>query len=135
MYAPRVVGVQVGQSVEILNSDDLLHNLHASSGVDNGFNAGQPRAGLVYGFEPEHEEVMLHLSCDVHRWMNSYIGIVNHPYFDVTSGDGAFLIENVPVGTYTIHSWHEVFGELSQTVEVRVDETTPVDFSYAVTEK
>jgi hypothetical protein len=130
IYEPRVVGVRLGQTVEILNSDDLLHNLHGFSGADNGFNVGQPAAGLVHRFQAAHEEVMLHMTCDIHRWMDSYIGIVNHSYFDVTPGDGGFGIDAVPVGTYTINAWHEVYGELSQTVEVRVGETTTVDFSY-----
>src|SRR5262245_45643352 len=29
VYTPRVVGVQVGQMLQIKNSDDLLHNVHS----------------------------------------------------------------------------------------------------------
>lgn len=134
VYVPRVVGVQVGQTLEIMNSDDLAHNLHASSSVGNGFNVGQPRAGMVYDFVPEEPEMMLHVSCDVHRWMTTYVGIVSHPYFDVSGRDGTFTLEGVPAGTYTIHSWHEVYGELTQTVEVRENETTMVDFEYMAAE-
>ena len=132
VYIPRVVGVQVGQIVEIHNSDELLHNVHSFSQGDNGFNIGQPTAGLVYRFEPESEEMMLRLGCDLHRWMTAYIGIVSHPYFDVTPATGTFTIENVPVGSYTIRTWHEVFGELSQTVQVTVGQTSTVEFAYTM---
>lgn len=131
VYAPHVVGVQVGQTVEILNSDDLLHNLHASSGAGNGFNVGQPQAGMVYRFQPKVAEIMMRLGCDVHRWMTNYIGIVDHPYFAVTANDGSFAIADIPAGTYTIRGWHEAYGEVDQTIEVRTGETTTVSFQYS----
>lgn len=131
VYVPHVIGAQVGQTIEVHNGDDLAHNVHASSRVDNGFNVGQPVGGLVYRFQPEQEEIMLHVGCDIHRWMSSYVGIVDHPYFAVTGTDGGFSMANVPPGTYTIHGWHEIFGESSQTVEVRAGETAVVDFSFS----
>ena len=124
----------MGQRVEIRNSDDLLHNVHASSSAGGGFNVGQPREGLVYTFQPAAPEIMMHLGCDVHRWMTSYIGIVSHPYFDVTSGNSVFRIDNVPAGTYTIQTWYEVYGELSRTVEIREGETATMDLEYSVDE-
>src|SRR5215470_15376353 len=57
VYAPRVVGVRVGQTVQIKNSDAFLHNLDGLSGKTNSFNIAQPRAGLVYEFKPKTEEV------------------------------------------------------------------------------
>ena len=74
----------------------------------------------------------MHLGCDVHRWMTSHIGIVSHPYFDVTSTDGVFKIENVPPGIYTLHAWHEALGELTQSFEIRAGQTSTVDLEYSV---
>lgn len=130
VYVPHVVGARVGQTIEIHNADDLAHNLHATSRAENGFNVSQPVAGLVYRFQPQHEEVPLHLACDIHRWMTSYIGVVDHPYFDVSARDGTFTIRNVPPGTYTIHAWHELYGDVRQTVELRAGETADVSFAY-----
>jgi len=45
--------------------------------------------------------------------MTAYIGVVSHPYFAVTGSDGTFEIDNVPVGTYTILTWHERYGDLT----------------------
>src|SRR5215831_3724309 len=64
VYTPRVVGVRVGQTLQIKNSDALLHNVHSSSAKDNSFNVGQPKDGLIYSFKPKSEEVMVHLKCD-----------------------------------------------------------------------
>lgn len=134
VYTPRVVGVQVGQTLNFLNSDDLPHNVHASAGGNAIFNVGQPRAGMVHSFVPDEPEMMLRVACDLHRWMITYVGVVAHPYFDVSDRAGMFRIEGVPAGTYTLHTWHEVYGELTQSVEVRQDETTTVDFEYMAKE-
>jgi plastocyanin len=135
VYTPRVVGARVGQSVQVKNSDDLLHNVDALSAKNNGFNVGQPRAGLVYEFKPKYEEVMLHLKCDVHNWMTAYIGVVTNPYFAVSDTKGMFQIDKVPPGTYMIEVWQERLGTVSKSVTVKPGAVTTVDFSYASPEK
>jgi plastocyanin len=135
IYAPRVVGARVGQTLEFRNSDETLHNVHSLSIKDNDFNVGQPLKGAVYRFQLKREEVMLHVKCDVHRWMTTYIGVVNHPYFAVSDEGGAFTIAGVPAGTHTIQIWHERYGPLSEHVTVKAGETTTVDFGYTGTEK
>jgi len=135
VYTPRVVGARVGQTVQVKNSDMLLHNVDASSGKNNGFNVAQPRAGLVYEFKPKNEEIMLHLKCDVHNWMNAYVGIVTNPYFAVSNTMGTFEIGRVPPGTYMLEAWHERFGLVSKPVTVKAGAVASVDFDYASNEK
>jgi plastocyanin len=135
IYVPRVIGVRTGQTIRIKNSDSLLHNVHGSSSRSNGFNFGQPKAGMTSEVRPKEEETMVHLQCEVHRWMTAYIGVVNHPYFAVSNEAGTFEITGVPAGTHTIRAWHERYGEVSQPVRVRSGATTTVEFTYASTEK
>jgi plastocyanin len=135
IYHPRVVGARVGQSVQIKNSDNLLHNIDASSAKNNGFNFAQPRAGLVYEFKPKTEEVMLHLKCDVHNWMNAYIGIVDHPYFAVSNTMGNYEITKVPPGTYTIEAWQEKLGTVKKTITVKAGGVTNLDLEFMSDEK
>ena len=134
-YLPRVVGAQVGQALHVRNSDPMLHNVHSLSVGGNAFNVGQPSAGMTYTFQLKQEEVMLQLKCDVHRWMTAYIGVVSHPYFAVSGGEGTIEIANVPVGTYTIQAWHELYGDLMQPVRVSPGAMTTVNFAYTGTEK
>jgi plastocyanin len=134
IYIPRVVGVQVGQTVQIKNSDAFLHNINASSGKGSGFNFAQPRAGLVYEFKPKGEE-MMHLKCDIHNWMNAYIGVVTNPYFAISNTMGTFEIARVPAGTYTIEGVHERLGTVSKMVTVKPGAVVTVDFDYASPEK
>jgi len=135
VYAPRVVGLRVGQTLQVRNSDDLLHNVHGVSARSNNFNVAQPMVGMVNQFRPKDEEVMLRLSCDIHSWMTSYIGVVNHPYFDVTGKSGTFEIRNVPPGRQTILAWHEVYGELKKSVVVTAGATATVDFDIPAREQ
>jgi hypothetical protein len=79
--------------------------------------------------------VMLHVRCDVHSWMTGYIGVVNHPYYAVSDAAGAFTISGVPAGKQTIQVWHEAYGPLTQTVDVKASGTTTADFTYTGTEK
>ena len=135
IYRPHVLGAQVGQTLEIKNSDPTMHNLHSLSTRGNSFNTSQPSAGMVFKIQLKNEDVMLHLKCDVHSWMNSYIGVVTNPYFAVSGSDGSFRIAGVPAGKRMIQVWHERFGPLTQAVDVKAGATTKVDFSYTGTEK
>jgi plastocyanin len=135
VYAPRVVGVRVGQTLAVRNSDPLMHNVHGVSATDNGFNVSQPTAGMLQEFPMVGEETMLRLRCDVHNWMTGYVGVVSHPYFAVTGEDGAFDMVGVPPGTYTVRTWHERFGELTQTIRVTANTTATVDLGYTGSEE
>ena len=134
-YLPRVVGARVGQPLQVRNSDPMLHNVHSLSAGRNGFNVGQPSAGMVHTFQLKEEEVMLRLKCDVHRWMTAYIGVVDHPHFAVSDTGGTFEIANVPAGTYTIDTWHERYGSLTRPVRVTAGATAIVDVPYTGAEK
>jgi plastocyanin len=135
VYRPRVIGVRVGQTLQVKNSDDWLHNVHSLSARGNEFNISEPKAGMVQSLKMKNEEVMLHIKCDVHSWMTTWVGVVTNPYFAVTNDGGNFEIANVPAGSYTILTWHEQYGPLMQTVRVRAGAATTVDFAYTGSEK
>jgi plastocyanin len=131
MYHPKISGARVGQTLNIKNDDSTLHNVHAVDPSNKyTFDQAQPSAGMVLNVPLKYEEVMLHVKCNVHPWMTGYIGIVNSPYFAVSDGQGKFKIENVPAGKQTIEVWHELYGPLTQTVEVKPGASVNVEFSY-----
>lgn len=119
-YIPHVFGVQVGQPIDIVNSDATLHNIHALPKTNKEFNTAQPIQGMKtsHTFETKEADVVVPFKCDVHGWMNAYVGVLDHPYFAVTKPDGSFSIPNLPPGSYTLGAWHERLG--SQTLSVTV---------------
>ena len=130
VYVPRVVGARVGQTLHVRNSDELLHNVHGVSARGNGFNVSQPKAGIFQRLLLKDEEMMLRVTCDVHRWMTAFVGVVSHPYFATSGVAGTYAIDNVPAGAYTIQAWHERYGVVTQKVRVTAGSTSAVDFAY-----
>jgi plastocyanin len=130
-YSPRVVGVRVGQPLDIVNSDSTLHNVHAMPMVNQEFNQGQPVQGMRLTKTFTAPEVMVRFVCNVHGWMHAYIGVMTNPYFAVTDADGAFKIDGLPPGTYTIGLWHETLGTQEQQVTIteKGSATLPLTFA------
>ena len=129
-YVPHVFGARVGQPIEITNSDDTLHNVHAVANVNREFNFGQHLKGMKNTQVFTVREVMVPLKCDVHGWMISYGGILDHPYYAVTSDGGKFELKNLPAGTYTVEAWHEKMPPQTQTVKIGEKEAKEISFTF-----
>ncbi len=129
-YAPHVLGIQVGQPLQVLNSDSTLHNVHALPKANKEFNAGQPLPGVKSTHTFSTKEVMIPFKCDVHGWMNAWVGVLDHPYYAVTGADGTFSLKGLPPGTYTIEAWHEKLGTQTQMVTIGAKENKDVAFTF-----
>ena len=130
MYAPRVLGLQAGQPLEIANSDPTLHNVHAVPMTNQEFNMGYPIQGMKHSHTFSTREVMVPFKCDVHGWMRAWVGVLDHPYFGVTGADGSFTLKGLPPGTYTVEAWHESLGTQTQTVTIGAKESKDVAFAF-----
>ena len=130
-YIPHVSAVQVGQPIQIKNSDATLHNVHAMPAVNSGFNEGQPVQNMVATKKFDKVEMKpFRIKCDVHGWMNSYMAVLPHPFHGVSGANGSFNIGNLPPGTYTLVAWHEKLGEQEQQVTVGAKEQKQITFTF-----
>ena len=129
-YTPHVLGVRVGQPLEISNSDPTLHNVHSLPDKNRGFNFPQQMVGMKTQRTFTTPEVMVYFKCDVHSWMSAFVGVVAHPYFAVTSDGGRFTLKDLPAGTYTVEAWHEKLGTTTQSVTIGEKETKEVSFTF-----
>ena len=111
LYTPKVLGVQLGQKVFATTQDPVLHNVHSKPTINRAQNIAMPQGSAPKELRFRKAEVMVPVGCDVHAWMKAYIGVVDHPYFAVTDGDGAFALPDLPPGDYTLGVWHEELGE------------------------
>lgn len=127
-YKPHVQGIIKGQTLNIQNSDETMHNIHCLAKVNKEFNFGQPTPSIrtqVF----RRAEGAIKIKCDVHPWMVSYLHVMDHPFFATTASDGTFTIENVPAGTYTLVAWHEKMGEHEQEITVGDDDLGDISFT------
>jgi plastocyanin len=129
-YHPHVFGMRVGQPLQILNSDPTLHNIHATPKTNSEFNTGQPIQGMKTTHTFTQPEVMVPFKCDVHGWMNAYVGVLPHPYFAVSDTSGKFALNTLPAGTYTIEAWHERLGAQTQQVTIGEKENKEIVFTF-----
>lgn len=135
MYTPHVEAVMAGQTLEIHNSDNTLHNLNCQPAKNDKFNVGQPVKGMIHKVTFSKPEIGIPLKCDVHPWMNAYINVLDNPFYAVTTDKGTFEIKGLEPGEYTITTWHEfdVFqpDQASVKVTVTAGEAADVTVTYA----
>jgi hypothetical protein len=135
VYVPHVLGVRAGQDIVVLNSDGTLHNIHPKPSVNDEFNLAMPKFLKKKTVSFAKAETMVPVKCDVHPWMQSYVGVLDHPFFSVSAENGSFTLKDVPAGTYTVQAWHERLGSLTQEVTVKDGEAAAASFSFAIPSK
>jgi plastocyanin len=130
VYKPHVMGIMLGQELEVLNSDPTLHNVHSLSKQNSQFNQAMPMKGMKLSKKFDKVETFK-VKCEVHPWMGAYMGVFNHPFFAVTDDNGSFTLKGLPAGEYTVEAWHEKYG--TQTARVKVDAAgkATADFKFA----
>ena len=129
-FQPRVLGLQVGQSLRILNSDPVTHNIHPMATINRDWNHSQGPGDQPITRRFSKPEVMIPVKCNIHSWMRAYVGVLDHPYFAVTDRNGHFVLPNLPPGTYTVGLWHERLGRQERQVTVAPRQTVTANFSY-----
>jgi plastocyanin len=128
LYEPRVLAVQAGQKVDVVNADTTTHNIHPIPKNNREWNKSQP-PGVPIEESFAREEVAIPVKCNVHPWMKGYIAVFKHPYFAVTGKDGSYEIKGLPPGSYTLQAWHEGLDPVTEHVTVGSGETKSVDFA------
>jgi plastocyanin len=129
VFQPHVTAVQVGTTVDFLNSDSVAHNVFWTSIGGNkklGHNLGTWPKGERKAFKFDTLGAVPIL-CNVHPEMSAYLVVVPTPYFATSDQAGNYKIENVPDGSYTVTAWHE--GAKNQSKPVSVSGDAKADFT------
>lgn len=72
--------------------------------------------------------------CGLHEYMQTWAWVVDNPYFEKTSRDGAYAIDRVPPGTYKIIAWHPHLKPIVKVVTVPPDGHVELNFEFAAKE-
>jgi plastocyanin len=116
VFIPRVVVVPAGGTVDFLNSDRLLHNIHASPKFNGSFNRTQPKSRTIPITFDKPE--IVRINCELHSWMTGWVVVAAHPFYAITGADGQFTFDNLPPGQYKLQVWHERLGTVPANVAV-----------------
>jgi plastocyanin len=126
-YHPYTQIIPVNTTLEITNSDDVLHNIKTSGGSKTSFNIAQPKFKRKLTVEFKNPEIV-QVECNVHGWMHAIIVVEDNPYDALTDANGSFKITDVPPGKYTVKVWHSKLGEQTKEVTVGPKEEVKVAF-------
>jgi plastocyanin len=129
-YRPHVLAFPAGSTVEILNPDGILHNVHTQSKVNSPFNLAQPKFKTTMEVKIERPEI-IPVKCDVHPWMSGWFFVADNPYYGVSDAGGAFSLSDVPAGKYVLELWHERLGTQSKEVQVEPNGKVEINFEFA----
>jgi plastocyanin len=129
VFQPHVTAVQVGTTVDFLNSDSVAHNVFWTSIGGNrklNHNMGTWPKGERKSFKFDTPGAVPIL-CNVHPEMSAYLVVAPTPYFAISDQTGTYKIENVPDGSHTVTAWHE--GAKNQSKPVSVSGDAKADFT------
>jgi plastocyanin len=123
LFQPHIVVVEVGTTVDFLNSDTVAHNVFWPA------ISGDKKAGHNLGTWPKGEKKsykfdkagVVPLLCNVHPEMSGYVVVSPTPYYAETDAQGNYKIANLPDGDYKVVAWHEGAKPGSKQVSVKGD--------------
>ena len=140
VYRPRVQGGVIGQTLEVRNGDQTLHNVHLkemqlSRRQAHRSISNRPQPAGAAPIEARLDAVdVVQLKCDAHAWMTAYVVLSDQPYFSVSGDDGAFTIDSVPAGAIELEAWHALYGVKTAKVTVEAGKTAEIELTFDAAE-
>jgi plastocyanin len=129
-FHPHVLVFPAGSTVDVMNSDGILHNIHTTSTANPSQNQAQPKFKPKIQIKVEKPETIA-IKCDVHGWMSGYWVATDTPYVAVTDASGTFKIGDLPPGDYDVELWQEKLGKATQKASIKPKEETKVAWKMA----
>jgi plastocyanin len=125
-YEPPALAARAGSTLDVRNSDPVMHNVRAMAGGQAVFNVAMPLEGMSLKKPLPAAPGTVQMKCDVHPWMRAVVRTFDHPYFTTTDAQGRFRLE-VPEGTHSLVLWHSRLPEASRSFTVKAGETTRLE--------
>ena len=127
---PRVQAAVTGSAVNILGHDQFRQHLRFLAGGET-----IPRATILLGGGeqviptelPFKTPGLVAVRDTGHPWTHAWLAVFDHPYYAVTGANGAFSIDGVPPGKYTLKAWHDRAAMATQSVDVGANGAIKVD--------
>jgi plastocyanin len=126
-FAPHVVPVVRGTTVDFPNDDPLFHNVFSLSRAKE-FDLGRYPRGTSRSVTFDRPGVV-QVFCHIHSDMSAIVLVLDNGYFAVPDADGRYSIPNLPPGDYTLVAWHERIRPITHALRLEPGQAARVDFS------
>ncbi len=127
VFVPRILPVTVGTTVNILNSDDVMHTVFTPSALADRFDLGVLFTGQTRSYTFTKPGIVPVL-CAPHPEMEAYIVVLKNPLYAVSDEKGNFEFTNISAGPHRLSTWHKKLKSKTADVEVPDQETVEVAF-------
>jgi plastocyanin len=125
-FIPHVMTITVGDTVDFLNHDSLVHNVYSPDG--EGYNLGSFKQDEKRTYTFTKPGVYSQL-CSIHPEMLGYVFVGQNPYAAGVDKKGAFEIKNVPPGSYKLAIWNSHLKAADKPVTVAAGKPLEETFS------
>jgi hypothetical protein len=111
-FAPHVIGLRVGQTLVIKNSDQVAY-VTKIDGVSTQATWLIPANTSVDQAIIGPENLPASLSDSIHPWKHGWMLVRPNPYFAISDTQGNFEIKDLPAGEWEFQLWQEKSGYIT----------------------
>jgi len=127
-FAPGILAIQKGTSVEFPNLDDAYHNVFSYSRARR-FDLGRYRKDEKPAALTFDKPGVVKLYCEIHEHMRGTILVLDSPYFVKTDAAGKYRLQHLPAGKFTLKAWINEKTVLQKLVGLKDGDVLKIDFS------
>ena len=126
-FAPALLPIRRGTTVEFPNDDDLYHNVFSYSKARR-FDLGRYRRDEKPATQLFDKSGVVRMSCEIHSHMQGVILVLDTPYFVKTEFDGSYRLQGLPSGKYVLRAWVSEKAVYERPVDLAPGSALRVDF-------
>ena len=131
-FSPELLVVEAGSRVSFPNSDPIFHNVFSLS-KPKIFDLGNYPKGdtrLVTFSQPG----IVYVNCHLHSNMTGTIVVAPNRWHTTVDRNGAFVLDDMPPGEYTVVAWHKAAGFFRRQVRIVAGQVGKVEFLIPIDE-
>jgi len=135
-FVPHLLPIAAGTEVRFPNYDQIHHHVYSFSRTKNfelPLYKGEDAAPVLFD-----KPGVVRIGCNIHDWMSAIIFVAPTSYFTVSDESGAFVLSNLPAGSYAIAAWHEFSQDKIEDATQRVqvgEQPASVTFSLSLAQR
>ncbi len=127
LFAPDLIAVHTGGTVEFPNLDDTYHNVFSYSKAKR-FDLGRYRKDEKPGTVVFDKPGVVTVHCEIHDRMRGTVLVLETPYFQKTDSAGRYRLDHLPVGHFTVKAWINEADVRERAVDLKSGARLQVDF-------